>query len=216
MFLCPAPPTSPDRRPSGKHGVKELPPSSLDSFLSLVLQPPPPDDAGRRVPDKRPFARTLNGQIPPRYSLWIPVLPGTTLVLRVPLWIPACAGMTLGRASAVWLAFVGGAGICSASEPCSYNGLRDRFSAAFRPVFSDVFQDLWRVPSVDPCVGGSVWSRPRPDYLYSVVFVQRLRKVELDLSRRGDSSFSVRWSECTRIGACCLYYYICSGSQVEL
>ena len=84
---------------------------------------------------ERPFARTLNGQIPPRYSLWIPVLPGTTLVLRVPLWIPACAGMTLGRASAVWLAFVGGAGICSASEPYSYNGLRDRVSAAFRPAF---------------------------------------------------------------------------------
>ena len=52
MFLCPAPPTSPDRRPSGKHRVKEVPPSSLDSFLSLVLQPLPPDDAERRVPDR--------------------------------------------------------------------------------------------------------------------------------------------------------------------
>ncbi len=82
---------------------------------------------------ERPFARTLNGQTPPRYSLWILVLPGTTLVLRVPLWIPACAGTTLGRASAVWLAFVGGASVCPASEPCSYNGLNNRVSAAFRP-----------------------------------------------------------------------------------
>ena len=82
---------------------------------------------------ERPFARTLNGQAPPRYSLWIPVLPGTTLVWHVPLWIPACAGMTSGRASAVWLAFVGGASVCPASEPCSYNGLNNRVSAAFRP-----------------------------------------------------------------------------------
>ena len=191
-------------------------PSSLDSFLSLVLQPPPPDDAGRRVPDKRPFARTLNGQIPPRYSLWIPVLPGTTLVLRVPLWIPACAGNDMGRASAVWLAFVGGAGICSASEPYSYNGLRDRFSAAFRPVFSDVFQDLWRAPSVDPYVGGSVWSRPRP-----VTFIQlSLCSVfeRLSSTTFPDAAilrFPERWSDGSRIGACCLYYYICCESQVS-
>ena len=32
---------------------------------------------------------------------------------------------------------------------------------------------------MDPCVGGSVWSRPRPVYLYSVVFLRRLRKVAL-------------------------------------
>ncbi len=54
--------------PPGSIMVKELPPSSLDSPLSLVLQPLPPDDAERRLPDKRPFARTLNGQAPPRYS----------------------------------------------------------------------------------------------------------------------------------------------------
>ena len=51
-----------------------------------------------------------------------------------------------GRASAVWLAFVGGASVCPASEPCSYNGPNNRVSAAFRPVFSDVSQDLWRAP----------------------------------------------------------------------
>ena len=39
----------------------------------------------------------------------------------------------MGRASAVWLAFVGGASVCSASEPYSYNGLNNRVSAAFRP-----------------------------------------------------------------------------------
>jgi len=34
-------------------------------FLSLVLQPLPPDDAERRVPGRGPFARILNG-IPAR------------------------------------------------------------------------------------------------------------------------------------------------------
>ena len=46
--------------------MKEPPPSSLDSLLSLVLQPPPSDDAGRRVPGRGSFARILNGQSPPR------------------------------------------------------------------------------------------------------------------------------------------------------
>ena len=89
---------------------------------------------------ERPFARTLNGQAPPRYSLWIPSLCGTTWVWHVP---PLSFGhfprergkprVVRGRASAVWLAFVGGASVCPASEPCSYNGLNNRVSAAFRP-----------------------------------------------------------------------------------
>ncbi len=35
----------------------------------------------------------------------------------------------------VWLAFIGGASICSASEPYSYNGLRNRIVGTLRPSF---------------------------------------------------------------------------------
>ena len=127
--------------------MKELPPSSLDSFLSLVLQPLPPDDAERRVPGRetvRPsLERTDSPALLPSGFRFSPEQPGFG---AFPLWIPACAGMTLGRASAVWLAFVGGASVCPASEPCSYNGLNNRVLAAFRPVLSDVSHDLWRAP----------------------------------------------------------------------
>ncbi len=42
----------------------------------------------------------------------------------------------------VWLAFIGGASICSASEPYSYNGLRNRIFGNVAPVFLG----LWRAP----------------------------------------------------------------------
>ena len=48
--------------------------------------------------------------------------------------------------------------------------------------------------------------------LFSCLFAASLKGCAV-LSRRGDSSFSVRRSDDRRIGACCLYYYICCVSQ---
>ncbi len=170
----------------------------------------------------RPFARTLNGQTPPRYSPLDSGSPRNNLGLaRSPFVLrtfPPRAGAT-GRLSG------GGrppSGLLSLAEPAYaprpspaattvlITGFWQRFARPFRRL-----SRLVAGTAGGPCVGDPVWSRSLPVYLYSVVFVQRLRKVELDLSRRGDSSFSVRRSECTRIGACCLYYYICCGSQVS-
>ncbi len=114
--------------------MKELPPSSLDSPLSLVLQPLPPDDAERRMPDKRPFARTLNGQTPPRYSPLDSGSPRNNLGLaRSPL-DPRVRRNDIGEGVRRLACFRWRSQqLCSASEPYSYNGLRNRVSAAFRP-----------------------------------------------------------------------------------
>ena len=133
---------------------------------------------------------------------------------RSPLGHSPCAGMTLGRASAVWLAFVGGASVCPASEPCSYNGLNNRVSAAFRPSSQT---------SLTTCGGHRrrvVCWRPRVVPLAAVlysIFLQRLRKVELDLSRRGDSSFP--GADPMAVGSahsCCYTTYVCYASCCQM
>ncbi len=100
---------------------------------------------------------------------------------------PASGGnpkVVRGRASAVWLAFVGGASVCPASEPCSYNGLNDRVSAAFRPSLQT---------SLTTCGGHRrrvVCWRPRAAPLaaclpYSVVFfLPRVRRLRVPRARR--------------------------------
>ncbi len=113
--------------------MKDVPPSSLDCssrWCCSLFRPAKRKDVCRI---ERPFARTLNGQAPPRYSPLDSGSPRNNLGLaRSPLDSRLC-GNDVGRASAVWLAFVGGASVCPASEPCSYNGLNNRVSAAFRP-----------------------------------------------------------------------------------
>ena len=67
---------------------------------------------------------------------------------------------------------------------------------------------------MDPCVGGSVWSRPRP---LLPLFSCRFSASRPQVARAPGAAmfrFSGHRSECPRIGACCLYYYICCGSQV--
>ena len=114
--FCPALPTSPDRRPSGKR-LKDAPPLSLDCssrWCCSLFRPAKRKDVCRIG---RPFARTLNGH-PPR----------ARFACSRPLRFSKGALVV-----SVWLAFVGGASVCSASEPCSYNGLSNRVLAAFRP-----------------------------------------------------------------------------------
>ena len=139
-MFCPAPPTSPDRRPSGERGVKELPTSSLDCSSRWCCSLPRPTmrvDMCRIEDLRSDLERTGS----PRYSLWIPVLYGTTWVLaRSPFVLrtfPPRAGETEG--------FQGGgrppSGSLSLAESAypphprrySDNAPRNRVSAAFRP-----------------------------------------------------------------------------------
>ncbi len=204
-------------RPSALREASERgAPSSLDSFLSLVLQPLPPDDAERRVPDRetvRPgLERTDSPALVPSGFRFSPEQPGFGTFPLCPSDIsPASGGnpkVVRGRASAVWLAFVGGAGICSAPEHYSDNGLRNRVSAAFRPVFSDVSQDLWWAPPA-----GRVLATPcRPARCRTLFnfFAASLKGCARPLSTRR-FFFSGRWSDGPRISAYLLLYHICCG-----
>ena len=122
-------------RPSALRGAwcERSAPVIARLFLSLVLQPLPPDDAERRVPDRETVRPNLERTDSPAL---LPLDSGSFRnnlgFARSPL-DSRLRGNDVGRASAVWLAFVGGASVCSASEPYSYNGLRNRVSAAFRP-----------------------------------------------------------------------------------
>ncbi len=89
-------------------------------------------------------------------------------------------------------------------------GFRGRVS----PVFPDVFYGLADTV-VEPCVGVSVLPARDRCSIQLCLFVGADKGGARSPLRRGDSSFSVRWSECLRIGACLLYYYKCCRSQVS-
>ena len=105
------------------------------------------------MPGKRPFARTLNGDLPLE-----------------------------GGGGSVWLAFVGGASICSASEPYSYNGLRNRISGNVAPVFLG----LWRAPPAGAVSAPCTPARCHTSFNCSCYVLKGCAHP----SRRGDSSFS--------------------------
>ena len=214
----PAPPTSPDRRPSGKHGVKDLPPSSLDCSSRWCCSLPRPTMRKDVCRIERPFARTLNGQAPPRCSpLDSGFIQNNLGLARSPFVLrtfPPRAGATRRlsrrRASAVWLAFVGGVRSTLRIRDATATTL---FVTGFRPRFA-------RLPGLSAgTVGGTVcWPlRVAPPAarlpLFSCLLLRPLRGCA-DLSRRGDSSFSGRCSDDRRIGTWWLYYYICCESQV--
>ena len=183
--FVPAPPTSPDRRPSGEHGVKDLPPSSLDCssrWCCSLFRPTIRKDVCRI---ERPFARTLNVTSPQP---------------------PPEGGEGRGTSGLLLLAE-------PAYAPRPSPTATTDFVTGFRPRCVC----LSRLST--GTVGGSVCCRLRvvPPAaclpLFSCLLLRPLKGCA-DLSRRGDVSFSVRRSDDRRIGACCLYYYICCGSQV--
>ena len=63
----------------------------------------------------------------------------------------------------------------SASERYSYNRLRNRFVAAFRPSSQTSFRSLWRDTAGGSCVGDPVLPRSLPYFIQ--LFLLRLRKV---------------------------------------
>ena len=135
---------------------------------------------------ERPFARTLNGQIPPRYSPLDSGSPRNNLGLaRSPFVLrtfPPRAGATRRLSG-------GGrppSGLLSLAEPAYaprpspaattvlMTGFRQRFARPLRRL-----SRLVAGTAGGSCVGDPVSSRSLPVYLYSVVFLQRLRKVAL-------------------------------------
>ena len=110
----PALPTSPDYRPSGKR-LEERPPSSLGSCPSLVLQPHPPDDASRHLPDK--------GCVRPNLERRKPLSSG--FARRSPLEIK-------GRGMPVWLASRSQRNTPHSSPEAATNTMT-RLTVAFRP-----------------------------------------------------------------------------------
>ena len=59
-------------RPSAlREATERCAPVIARLFLSLVLQPLPPGEAERRLPDKRPFARILNGDL--LIAVWLAI-----------------------------------------------------------------------------------------------------------------------------------------------
>ena len=163
--------------------LKEVLPSSLDSFLSLVLQPLPPGDAERRAPDRetvRPgLERTGSPALVPS---GFRSLPGTTWVWHVP---PLSSRTFPPRARATGRLSGGGrppSGLLSLAEPAyaphPSTTATTVFVTGFRQRFVPSYQTSFRTCGGhrrwEPCVGGSVWSRSLPVYLYSVVFLQRL------------------------------------------
>ncbi len=108
----------------------------------------------------------------------------------------------------VWLAFFGGASICSASEPYSYNGLRNRISGNVAPVFLG----LWRAPPAGAVSAPCTPARCHTSFNCSCYVLKGLRR---PVSTRRFFVF-VRRSDKSRLGAWLLYYYRCSGCQVSL
>ena len=92
----------------------------------------------------------------------------------------------------------------SASERYSYNRLRNRFVAAFRPSSQTSFSGLWQDTAGESCVGDPVLPRSLPYFiqLLSAASLKGLRATPLDaamvLCRR-----LVRRSIKPVSGACC-------------
>ncbi len=183
MFLCPAPPTSPDRRPSGKR-LKDAPPSSLDCssrWCCSLFRPAKRKDVCRI---ERPFARTLNGQTPPRYSPLDSGSPRNNLGLaRSPFVLrtfPPRAGETRRLSE-------GGrppSGLLSLAEPAYaprpspaattvlMTGFRQRFVRPYRRL-----SRLVAGTAGGSCVGDPVSSRSLPVYLIQLSFSASRPKV---------------------------------------
>ena len=127
------------------------------------------------------------------YYLWFG---GCAGVVPLTLWIPAFAGMTRVRgpyglrcpSGLLW--FRRSQQYLSASEPYSYNGLRNRVLAALRPSpfigTEDVFQ--WLVAGHRRRVVCWRPLLPRPLPYFIQLFLLRLKRLCTRPSRRGDSS----------------------------
>ena len=110
--------------------------------------------------------------------------------------------------------FSGGAGICSASEPYSYNRLRNRICGRVSPVFSDVFHDLWRTPSGSRVLAAPCYP-PATDAVFNCVCRRRQGGCTLSVATRRLFVFVGAGPTGGRIGAWLLYYYRCGGCQVS-
>ena len=170
-------------------------PSSLDSFLSLVLQPLPPDDAERCAPDRwtvRPgLERTDSPALLPSGFRFSPEQPGFGTFPLCPSDIPPRAGATRrlsGRGRPP-------SGLLSLAEPAyaphPSTTATTVFVTGFRQRFVPSSQTSFRT-----CGGHRRWIRcwrfrvvsPRPVYLYSVVFFC-LASEGCACPGRGDVSF---------------------------
>ncbi len=167
----PAPPTSPDRRPSGEH-LKDPPPSSLDCpsrWCRSLFHPAKRKDVCRV---ERPFARILNGAPCASPSSSSPLPSRRWRIGSRPHRMCEGHGGTLS----VWLA-------CDCRSPqypphpsaTATTVFVTGFSAAFRPSFQTSFSGLWRDTAGGSCVGDPVLPRSPPCFIQ--LFLLRLKRL---------------------------------------
>ncbi len=154
-------------------------------FLSLALQPLPPGEAERRVPDKRPFARTLNGQTPPRYSPLDSGSPRNNLGLaRSPLG-PRVRGNDIGEgvrrlACFRWRSQQYAPRPSPTATTVFVTGFRQRFARPYRRL-----SRLVAGTAGGSCVGDPVSSRSLPVYPIQLsFFLPRVRRLRDPRARR--------------------------------